>query len=197
MMRLRNLCVLAAPFILASASLSGVALAQDVTSPPAPPSATEAPVVAPQPSMTIVETAVASGDFTTLVKALKAAGLAETLSSTGPFTVFAPTDAAFAALPTGTVEGLLKPKNKSKLSQVLTYHVVGGKITSAQLISAITEGGGTYSFKTVNGEELIAKMADDKVVITDSTGASATVTTADLDQTNGVIHVIDKVLMPK
>ena len=149
------------------------------------------------PTRDIIDNAVNSKDHTTLVAAVKAAGLVETLKGAGPFTVFAPTNAAFAALPTGTVDTLLKPENKAMLSGILTYHVVAGKVDAAALTKMITDGKGTASFKTVAGGTLTAKTAGGKVMIMDEKGGSATVTIADVYQSNGVIHVVDKVLLPK
>jgi uncharacterized surface protein with fasciclin (FAS1) repeats len=149
------------------------------------------------PSKDIIDNAVASKDHTTLVAAVKAAGLVETLKGPGPFTVFAPTNAAFAALPAGTVDTLLKPENKAKLSGILTYHVVAGKVDAAALTKMVADGKGTASFKTVAGGTLTAKTAGGKVMVTDEKGGSATVTIADVYQSNGVIHVVDKVLLPK
>ena len=148
-------------------------------------------------SKDIIDNAVNSKDHTTLVAAVKAAGLVDTLKSAGPFTVFAPTNAAFAALPAGTVETLLKPENEAMLSGILTYHVVAGKIDAAALSKAIAEGKGKASLKTVAGGTLTAKTAGGKVMITDEKGGSAVVTIADVYQSNGVIHVVDKVLLPK
>jgi uncharacterized surface protein with fasciclin (FAS1) repeats len=148
------------------------------------------------PTKNIIENAVNSPIHKTLVAAIKAAGLVDTLSSAGPFTVFAPTDAAFAKLPAGTVDTLLKPENKATLTGILTYHVVPGKITAADLIAAIKAGGGKATMKTVNGEELTFSLKAKKVIITDAKGGTATVTTANVIQSNGVIHVIDAVLMP-
>ena len=148
-------------------------------------------------SKDIIDNAVNSKDHTTLVAAVKAAGLVETLKGPGPFTVFAPTNAAFAALPAGTVDTLLKPENKAMLSGILTYHVVAGKMDAAALTKAITDGKGTASLKTVAGGTLTAKAAGGKVMVTDEKGGSATVTIADVYQSNGVIHVVDKVLLPK
>ena len=145
----------------------------------------------------IVDNAVNSKDHTTLVAAVKAAGLVATLKSPGPFTVFAPTNEAFAALPAGTVDTLLKPENKAKLTQVLTYHVVSGRMDAATLMAAITAGGGKATLKTVEGDPITATMAGGHVMITDESGGTATVTIADVTQSNGVIHVIDKVLLPK
>ncbi|MCW0367157.1 hypothetical protein NB699_002140 [Xanthomonas sacchari] len=144
----------------------------------------------------IIDNAVNSKDHTTLVAAVKAAGLVDTLKGAGPFTVFAPTNAAFAALPAGTVDTLLKPENKEKLTQVLTYHVVPGKLDAAALLAQIKAGGGSAKLTTVQGETLIAKTRGGKVTLTDSKGNTAHVTTADVMQSNGVIHVVDKVLMP-
>jgi uncharacterized surface protein with fasciclin (FAS1) repeats len=145
---------------------------------------------------TIVENAVNSPIHKTLVAAVKAGGLVDTLNSPGPFTVFAPTDDAFAKLPAGTVDTLVKPENKATLVKILTYHVVPGKISSKDLMKMIKKGGGTYSAKTVEGGMLTFTMDMGKVKITDEKGGSAYVTTADVFQSNGVIHVIDTVLMP-
>ena len=149
------------------------------------------------PTKDIIDNAVNSKDHTTLVAAVKAAGLVETLKGAGPFTVFAPTNAAFAALPAGTVDTLLKPENKAMLSGILTYHVVAGKVDAAALTKMIADGKGTASLKTVAGGTLTAKTAGGKVMITDEKGGSSTVTIADVYQSNGVIHVVDKVLLPK
>ncbi|RJS02165.1 fasciclin [Xanthomonas sp. CFBP 7698] len=144
----------------------------------------------------IVDNAANSKDHTTLVAAVKAAGLVETLKGPGPFTVFAPTNAAFSALPAGTVDTLLKPESKATLTKVLTYHVVPGKVDAAALIAKIKAGGGSAPLTTVQGEPLTAKLNGKKVTLTDAKGNTATVTIADVNQSNGVIHVIDKVLMP-
>lgn len=144
----------------------------------------------------IIDNAVNSKDHTTLVAAVKAAGLVETLKSAGPFTVFAPTNAAFEKLPEGTVETLLKPENKDKLKAILTYHVVAGNLDAAAVAKAIEAGGGKAILKTVQGEEITASMEGDKVIITDAKGGKSTVTIADVRQKNGVIHVVDTVLMP-
>ncbi len=148
-------------------------------------------------SKDIVDNAVNSKDHTTLVAAVKAAGLVDTLKSAGPFTVFAPVNAAFAALPAGTVDNLLKPENKAMLSGILTYHVVAGKLDAAALTKAIADGKGKATLKTVAGGNLTAMAAMGGVTITDEKGASAKVTIADVYQSNGVIHVVDKVLLPK
>ena len=145
----------------------------------------------------IIENAVNSADHTTLVAAVTAAGLVETLSGPGPFTVFAPVNAAFEALPAGTVDTLLMPENKATLTAVLTYHVVAGDIKSADLIKMITDAGGMLKVATVQGGELSFAIDNGAVKITDATGGVATVTIADVDQSNGVIHVIDKVLLPQ
>ena len=145
----------------------------------------------------IVDNAVNSKDHTTLVAAVKAAGLVDTLKSPGPFTVFAPVNAAFAALPAGTVDTLLKPENKATLTKVLTYHVVPGRLSAADLGRQITAGGGRAMLKTASGGTLVASMSGSSVLITDDGGASARVTIADVNQSNGVIHVVDKVLLPK
>ncbi|MHB0951142.1 MAG: fasciclin domain-containing protein [Allorhizobium sp.] len=145
----------------------------------------------------IVENAVNSKDHTTLVAAVKAAGLVETLSGAGPFTVFAPVNAAFDALPAGTVDTLLKPENKEQLTKVLTCHVVAAEAMSSAVAKMIADDGGTHPVETVGGCVLQAKMDGDKITLTDETGGVATVTIADVKQSNGVIHVIDKVLLPK
>jgi uncharacterized surface protein with fasciclin (FAS1) repeats len=149
------------------------------------------------PSKNIIQNAVNSKDHTTLVAAVKAAGLVETLQGAGPFTVFAPTNAAFGKLPAGTVDNLVKPENKGTLTSILTYHVVPGRMTAAGLMKAVKEGDGWAKLKTVQGEELTVKQAGPgKLTITDAKGDAATVTIADVLQSNGVIHVIDTVLMP-
>ncbi len=149
------------------------------------------------PSKNFVQNAVNSQDHTTLVAAVKAAGLVETLESAGPFTVFAPTNEAFAKLPAGTVDTLLKPENKDQLTKVLTYHVVAGRISSNDLMKQIKDGGGKAELKTVEGETLTASMQGKHIVLTDSKGDISMVTIANVFQSNGVIHVIDHVLLPK
>jgi uncharacterized surface protein with fasciclin (FAS1) repeats len=144
----------------------------------------------------IVENAMNSQDHTTLVAAVKAAGLVDTLEGAGPFTVFAPTNEAFAKLPAGTVDTLLKPENKDTLTKVLTYHVVPGKVSSKDLVKLIKAGGGKAELKTVEGGTITATAKGGKVMLTDEKGGMATVTIADVYQSNGVIHVIDTVLMP-
>lgn len=148
------------------------------------------------PTKNIVENAMNSKDHTTLVAAVKAAGLVETLQGEGPFTVFAPTNAAFEALPEGTVEGLLKPENKAKLASVLTYHVVPGKLDSKAVVKAIKDGGGEATLNTVQGGKITAMMDGSNVIISDESGNKSTVTIADVNQSNGVIHVVDTVLLP-
>jgi uncharacterized surface protein with fasciclin (FAS1) repeats len=152
-----------------------------------------APVYA---SKTIVDNAVNSKDHTTLVAAVGAAGLVPTLQSPGPFTVFAPTNAAFAKLPAGTVDTLLKPENKAMLTSVLTYHVVPGKLTAKDLMAKAMQNGGTATLTTVQGETLTARSNGRMLMLTDTKGGTANVTIADVGQSNGVIHVIDTVLMP-
>jgi uncharacterized surface protein with fasciclin (FAS1) repeats len=149
------------------------------------------------PSKNIIQNAVNSKDHTTLVAAVKAAGLVDTLSGAGPFTVFAPTNAAFAKLPAGTVDNLLKPENKATLTKVLTYHVVPGRMTAVNLMKAVKDGEGEAHLKTVAGEDLIVKQAGPgKLSVTDTKGDVAMVTIADVLQSNGVIHVVDTVLLP-
>jgi uncharacterized surface protein with fasciclin (FAS1) repeats len=149
------------------------------------------------PSKNIVENAVNSKDHTTLVAAVKAAGLVDTLASPGPFTVFAPTNEAFAKLPKGTVETLLKPENKDKLVAILTYHVVPGHLTAQDLADKVDQMGGHAMLKTVQGDDLTVKrMGRSHLTITDSKGDVATITISNVLQSNGVIHVINKVLIP-
>ncbi len=171
----------------AAIAISGVAYAKN-------PMVGGAPMYA---SKTIVENAVNSKDHETLVAAVKAAGLVETLSSEGPFTVFAPTDAAFEALPDGTVKTLLKPENKGTLKKVLTCHVVAADAMSGAIRRMIADDGGAHPVKTVGGCELTARYDNGTIMIEDENGNVANVTIADVDQSNGVIHVIDKVLLPK
>lgn len=144
----------------------------------------------------IVDNAVNSADHTTLVAAVKAVGLVDTLKSKGPFTVFAPTNAAFDKLPAGTVDTLVKPENKAMLTKILTYHVVAGKMDSKAIAKAIKKGKGTATLKTVSGGTLKAMMQGNSLVLTDEKGGTSTVTIADVMQSNGVIHVVDTVVMP-
>ncbi len=148
-------------------------------------------------SKTIVENAVNSKDHTTLVAAVKAAGLVATLSSPGPFTVFAPVNSGFAKLPAGTVETLLKPENKSTLTKVLTAHVVSGKISGATLMRRIKANGGSYNMQTVSGDALTAVLKGRNIFIFDESGGASKITIADVNQSNGVIHVVNNVLLPK
>lgn len=149
------------------------------------------------PTKDIVDNAVNSKDHTTLVAAVKAADLVETLKSAGPFTVFAPTNAAFGKLPAGTVETLLKPENKKTLTKVLTYHVLAGRHSAADIKKAIKSGKGTAEFKTASGGKLWAMMKGNKIMLKDENGSTAWVTIADVFQKNGVIHEINAVVMPK
>ena len=176
-------------FIVAMAFATTGAIAQEKT--------VEVGGAAMYPSKNIVANAVNSKDHTTLVAAVKAAGLVETLQGEGPFTVFAPTNAAFDMLPKGTVETLLKPENKTMLTSVLTYHVVAGRIDAAQLSRMIKEGNGKAELKTVAGGKLTAWIKDDKIMLSDEKGGKATVTIPDVYQSNGIIHVIDHVVLPR
>src|SRR5215470_4020062 len=148
------------------------------------------------PSKNIIQNAVNSKDHTTLVAAVKAAGLVETLQGPGPFTVFAPTNAAFAKLPPGTVDSLLKPEMKSKLTGVLTYHVVPGRLSAKDLLEAAKRNGGTAEFKTVEGETISVESKGNMIIIRDAKGNASKVTIQNVFQSNGVIHVIDRVLLP-
>ena len=148
------------------------------------------------PSKTIVENAVNSKDHTTLVAAVQAAGLVDTLSGPGPFTVFAPTNAAFAKLPAGTVDTLVKPENKAQLTGILTYHVVAGRITAKDIAAKAKANGGTATYTTVQGEPLMFRKAGAGWAIMDGKGDTGRVTIADVMQSNGVVHVIDTVMMP-
>jgi len=182
-----SLRALAVAATLSLVSISGAAYAEN-------------PMVGGMPmyeNKDIIDNAVTSPEHTTLVAAIQAAGLVDTLKGEGPFTVFAPVNAAFEALPAGTVDTLLKPESKDTLTAVLTYHVVPGKILSTDLVKMISDAGGTLKVPTVQGGELTFTVDGDQVKITDENGGVATVTTADVVQSNGVIHVIDAVLLPK
>jgi len=179
--------------LAATPSDPAMAAEADATAQGATPMVGGAPMY---PDRDIVTNAATSEDHTTLVAAVQAAGLVDTLKGPGPFTVFAPTNAAFEKLPAGTVDGLLKPEMKSDLTKVLTYHVVPGNIDAAALVQQIQAGGGTAKLKTVEGAELTAKLDGQTVTLSDAKGNEARVTTADVRQSNGVIHVIDTVLMP-
>jgi uncharacterized surface protein with fasciclin (FAS1) repeats len=203
--------VAASALILGACGSENVTTESDVTVPADAPMATDGPAANGMnatgtvmvggaemlPTRSIVENASESPIHSTLVAAVKAAGLVDTLAGTGPFTVFAPVNTAFEKLPAGTVDTLLKPENKAKLSGILTYHVVSGRMTAADLAKAITDGNGTATLTTVQGEKLTAKMDGTNVVLTGEGGSTAIVTQADVPQSNGVIHVIDGVLMPK
>ena len=178
-----------------SAPMADDAAATEAATPPADYSA-EAPAMDAAASGDIVDVASGSPDHSTLVTAVQAAGLVDTLKGAGPFTVFAPTNAAFDKLPAGTVDGLLKPEAKEDLSGVLTYHVVSGNVDAATLTQQIADGGGTATLTTVQGGTLTARADGGNVTLTDAKGNTATVTTTDLKGSNGVIHVIDTVLMP-
>ena len=191
--------------VAACAVLAGACSPADTADAPAAeaaeaPAAQQTPMVggAPMyPTKTIVENAANSADHTTLVAAVTAAGLAETLSGPGPFTVFAPTNAAFGKLPAGTVESLVEPANKATLTKILTYHVVPGRVAAADLIQQIQAGGGSARLTTVEGGTLTASLRGNAVILTDEKGGEATVTQADVFQSNGVIHVTDTVSMPE
>ena len=154
-------------------------------------------IAPPAPTLDIVGIASGNPDFSILVEAVVAADLVNTLKSAGPFTVFAPTNAAFAALPAGTVETLLKPENKGQLTKILTCHVVSGSVMAKAVMSMVKSDGGSHTVKTVGGCDLTFKVNGKKVTVTDETGGVAVVTIADVRQSNGVIHVINKVLLPK
>jgi len=183
------------------AACSSPEKAAETAAPPAEAMVTEASVTVGgalmYASKNIVENAAQSADHTTLVAAVTAAGLVETLSGPGPFTVFAPTNAAFGKLPAGTVDSLLLPANKAKLAGVLTYHVVSGRTSAADLIAAIDAGGGQAELTTVEGGKLVARKTATGVSITDANGGVSNVTIADVFQSNGVIHVVDAVVLPK
>jgi uncharacterized surface protein with fasciclin (FAS1) repeats len=178
------------------AAIFGLAMA---VAAPAMTAASANPMVggaAMSPMKTIPDNAMNSKDHTTLVAAVKAAGLVDTLSSAGPFTVFAPTNAAFDKLSAGTVDMLMKPENKDQLTKILTYHVVSGKMTSTDIAAAIKKGAGKATLTTVEGEPLTAMIRGGHLIITDAKGGTSTITITDVMQSNGVIHVVDTVLMP-
>jgi uncharacterized surface protein with fasciclin (FAS1) repeats len=182
MKRLLSAALLSASVSLAPAALAGPGAGPDKA--------------AMKNAQDIVDIAVGSADHSTLVAAVKAAGLVETLKSKGPFTVFAPTNAAFGKLPAGTVDGLLKPEAKGALTAVLTYHVVAGSLDSKAVLAAIKKGGGKAVLTTVQGGKLTASLDGKNVVLTDEKGGTSTITAVDLGGSNGVIHVIDTVVMP-
>ena len=154
-------------------------------------------IISASAQKTVVDVAVSSNAHTTLVAAVKAADLVSTLQSAGPFTVFAPTNEAFAKLPNGTVETLLKPENKATLAKILTYHVVAGNLDASAVLKAIKDGKGKVTLKAVSGGILTASIKDGKVILTDEKGGIATVTATDLKAGNGIIHIIDAVVLPK
>jgi uncharacterized surface protein with fasciclin (FAS1) repeats len=185
--------------LLAATAVTALALGFAITGPSlsAPEKTVQVGGAPMYPSKNIIQNAVNSKDHTTLVAAVKAAGLVDTLQGTGPFTVFAPTNAAFAKLPAGTVDNLVKPENKATLTKILTYHVVAGRYTAPSLMKTVKDGGGMAMLKTVEGEELVVRQAGPgKLTVTDAKGATSMITIADVLQSNGVIHVVDAVLMP-
>tara|TARA_R110000764_G_scaffold100649_1_gene185769 strand:+ start:3381 stop:4007 length:627 start_codon:yes stop_codon:yes gene_type:complete len=175
-----------------AAPAAKVEMPTEAATPPAEPMMEEAAVE----TGTIVAVAAGNDALSTLVAAVTAADLIDTLNSDGPFTVFAPPNDAFAKLPEGTVETLLMPENKATLAGILTYHVVAGEVMAADLVQAITDNGGTFTVTTVNGADLTASIVDGNVILTDATGGTATVTATDIDASNGVVHLIDTVVMP-
>ena len=175
-----------------AAPAAKVEMPTEAATPPAEPMMEEAAVE----TGTIVAVAAGNDALSTLVAAVTAADLVDTLNSDGPFTVFAPPNDAFAKLPEGTVETLLMPENKATLAGILTYHVVAGEVMAADLVQAITDNGGTFTVTTVNGADLNASIVDGNVILTDATGGTATVTATDIDASNGVVHLIDTVVMP-
>ncbi|NJC08803.1 putative surface protein with fasciclin (FAS1) repeats [Polymorphobacter fuscus] len=185
-------------FAIAAAGLSAAPTAAQMAA--APAMAGKSVMVggaAMLPTRDIIDNAVNSKDHTTLVAAVKAAGLVDTLKGAGPFTVFAPTNAAFAKLPAGTVDTLLQPANKATLTAVLTYHVVAGKMNAKDIAAAIKSGGGKATLTTVQGAPLTASMMGKTLVLTDAKGGTSRVTIGDVNQSNGVIHVVDTVLLPQ
>ena len=204
-MNIRTLLLGAAAAALTAACASTAETGASLSAPAAEAPAAEAPAAettvmvggaAMYPSRNIVENAVNSADHTTLVAAVTAAGLVDTLASPGPFTVFAPVNDAFAALPPGTVDTLLLPENKDALTKVLTAHVVAGDLKAADLLAQAAANGGTATLTTVSGDTLTFAVEGGAAVVTDESGGKATVTIADVNQSNGVIHVVDKVLLP-
>ena len=193
---IKNFRMGAAALALALTASAGVALAQSSMSGTGMMSDPMVGGAAMYPSKNIIQNAVNSKDHTTLVAAVKAAGLVDTLSGPGPFTVFAPTNEAFDKLPAGTVATLVKPENKATLVKILTYHVIAGRLDSKAIAAQIAAGGGKATLKTVQGEDLTATMDGDKLVLTDAKGGKSTVTIANVYQSNGIIHVVDTVLMP-
>ncbi len=189
----KTICAFLVVGVLATSCEKKEAVTTDMTDSSAAPMDTAVVVETPN----IVDVASGNADFSTLVAAVKAAGLVETLSGDGPFTVFAPTNAAFDKLPAGTVDGLLKPESLDKLKSVLTYHVVAGKFDAAAVIDAINKNNGKYTVTTVQGGKIDLSLKNDMVMLTDANGATSMVTMADVPASNGVIHAIDTVVMPK
>ena len=185
-----------AKFALAGVAVAGIAFAALSSVPSLAEMTLEVGGAPMYPSKNIIQNAVNSKDHTTLVAAVKAAGLVDTLQGKGPFTVFAPVNDAFAKLPEGTVDTLLKPENKGQLTKVLTYHVVPGRLTAKDLMAAAKKNGGKAMFKTVEGEDLTFQVKDGEIWVWDSKGSSAKITIKNVMQSNGVIHVIDTVLLP-
>lgn len=200
MKHLKLIAALAASVSVMALSACGPTAEAPATTAESAPAMTEQTVMVGgaemYPSRNIIENAVNSADHTTLVSAVQAAGLVETLSGPGPFTVFAPTNEAFAKLPAGTVESLTQPANRAALTRILTYHVVAGRITASDLASQIDAGNGRASLTTVQGGTLTATRSGNSILLTDAAGGTSTVTIADVLQSNGVIHVVDTVLMP-
>lgn len=185
--------------IAATAALSGAASAEQNSEnmTQVQKAAAQMQAKAGQSDKNIVQTAASQQNFSTLVSAVQAAGLSDTLSGEGPYTVFAPTNAAFGKLPDGTVKNLLKPENKAQLSQILSYHVAKGSVSAQDLVKKINENGGSYQIQTLNGaQKFTAKLQDGKPVLTDGQGNTSSVTQTDINAQNGVIHVIDSVIMP-
>ncbi|MCR2832897.1 fasciclin domain-containing protein [Parerythrobacter lacustris] len=186
----KRMTYLAVPMLASALALAACGETADTTEP------ADAEMTEAVEANTVVDVAKGNPDFSTLVAAVEAAQLGETLSGTGPFTVFAPNNAAFEKLPAGTVDGLLKPESQAQLTGLLTYHVVAGKTDAAALAKAITDGNGKAELTTVNGGKLTASMDGENVVLTDAGGNTSTVTATDVEASNGVIHVIDTVVMP-
>lgn len=186
--------IIAAAFAMGTFFISGISVAQEMNKENTTVTVGGALMY---PAKNIVENAMHSKDHTTLVAAVKAAGLVETLQSAGPFTVFAPTNDAFDRLPKGTVENLLKPENKNKLTGILTYHVIAGKLDSKALAAKIKEGNGSAELETVAGGKLWVMMKGNNIVLKDEAGGMSTITIKNVYQSNGVIHVVDHVVLPK
>lgn len=184
------------PKPIKAAALAVFAASAGLATVSAVPAAAHHHMSAQKQQANIVETAMSTGVHGTLVAAVKAAGLVDTLSGPGPFTIFAPTDAAFAKLPDGTVETLVQPENKGTLTKILTYHAVAGNVTSADLVKLIQKHGGSATIDTLAGEKLTARLEGDTIVITDAKGRATAVTQADVQTSNGVIHVTDGVFLP-